>query len=321
MMWAKGFGAEERQAALARAAELCTETDNFAERFAAAHGQWTLALLRGKLRSATEVASACLREAENAGCVVEVGVAHRGLGLISYYCGDFARARSHCERAIDACGSVHDQETRERFSNDTGCVAMACLAAASWQLGDVERARALIDAANRRASELSHVPSMAHPLHWRTQIEILRDDAAAALSSAETLEALSREHGMTFWSVAAELHSSWARGRLYDPMANVGELRRALKAFADQGAKLQSEFFGALMGQLEAEALGANSGLARIDEALSLAHSKRISLRSCLPVSRSRRHPSQARSYRNRPRRKSFSDRHRHRKGAGCKKP
>ena len=188
-------------------------------------------------------------------------------------------------------------------------------------MGDVERARALIDAANRRASELSHVPSMAHPLHWRTQIEILRDDAAAALSSAETLEALSREHGMTFWSVAAELHSSWARGRLYDPMANVGELRRALKAFADQGAKLQSEFFGALMGQLEAEALGANSGLARIDEALSLAHSKRISLRSCLPVSRSRRHPSQARSNRNQSRRRSLSDRHRHREGPGRQKP
>ena len=272
VMWSKGFAAEETKAAFARATDLAANAGDFAQRFAAAHGQWTLALLRGELRSATGLASACLRDAENAGCVVEVGVAHRGLGLISYYCGDFARARSHCERAIDACGSVRDQETRERYSNDTGCVALGCLAVASWQLGNVERARALIDAASRRGSELSHVPSMAHPLHWRTQLELLRGDAAAALSSAETLEALSREHGMTFWSVTAELHSSWARGRLYDPVASVGELRRALKAFADQGAKLQREFFEALLAQLEAEALGATSGLARIDEALSFAH-------------------------------------------------
>jgi class 3 adenylate cyclase/tetratricopeptide (TPR) repeat protein len=272
VMWSKGFAAEETKAAFTRATDLAVNAGDFAQRFAAAHGQWTLALLRGELRSAIGLASACLREAENAGCVVEVGVAHRGLGLISYYCGDFAGARSHCERAIDSCGSVRDQETRERYSNDTGCLAMGCLAVASWQLGNVERARALIDAASRRASELSHVPSMAHPLHWRTQLELLRGDAAAALSSAETLEALSREHGMTFWSITGELHSSWARGRLCDPVASVGELRRALKAFADQGAKLQSEFFEALLAQLEAEALGANSGLARIDEALLLAH-------------------------------------------------
>jgi hypothetical protein len=62
-MMAKGFAAEETKAAFARATELATEADDFAERFAAAHGQWTFALVRGEQRRARELASAFLKEA------------------------------------------------------------------------------------------------------------------------------------------------------------------------------------------------------------------------------------------------------------------
>ena len=91
VMWSKGFAAEETKAAFARAAELAAKSDDFSERFAAAHGQWTMALVRGELRSARELASAFLREAEDAGRVTEAGVARRGLALICYLHGDFVR--------------------------------------------------------------------------------------------------------------------------------------------------------------------------------------------------------------------------------------
>ena len=81
-------------------------------------------------------------------------------------------------------------------------MAMSCLAMTMWQLGEVERARELIDVANRRAGELGHAPSMAHPLCWKSFLEVLRGDAAAALSAAEALEGLGREHGMAFWRVS-----------------------------------------------------------------------------------------------------------------------
>ena len=80
-----------------------------------------------------------------------------------------------------------------------------------WQLGEVERARELIDEANRRARDLGHAPSMAHPLNWKSRLEILRGDAAAALSAAETLEGLCREHGMPFWRIRADLDAEWGR--------------------------------------------------------------------------------------------------------------
>ena len=204
MMWSKGFAAEETKAAFARAGELAAKTDDFAERFAAAHGQWTLAFVRGELRWARSWPRRFLQEAEDAGRVS--GSRRRPprprrepatLPAISL------EARTHCERALDACDPERDRETRERFGDDTGTVAMSCLALTMWQLGEVERARELIEQANRRASELGHVPSMAHPLYWKSYLEILRGDAAAALSAAEALEALGREHGMPFWRIAA----------------------------------------------------------------------------------------------------------------------
>jgi predicted ATPase len=276
VMWSKGFAAEETKAAFARATELASTSDDFSQRFAAAHGQWTLALVRGELRLARETASTFLKEAEDAGRLVEVGVARRGLALACCDAGDFAEARIHCERAIEACEPERDRETRERFSEDTGTTAMSCLAETMWQLGEVERARELIDEANRRASELGHVPSMSHPLLSRSYLAFLRGDAAAALNAAEELQAHSREHGIPHWRAAAELFAGWARGRLHDATAGAAELQRAMAALADSGARGYAWHHNALLAELEAETLGADSALVRIDEALALARQGEI---------------------------------------------
>ena len=280
VMWSKGFAAEETKAAFARAADLAAKSDDFSERFAAAHGQWTSALVRSDLKSAQELASAFLREAEDAGRVTEAGVARRGLALICYLLGDFAEARTHCELALKSCDSDHEEEARDRYGEYPGTFATAFLAATNWQSGEVERARELIDIANRRAAELGHPPSMAAPLFQRCKLEIHRGDATAALSAAQVLEALGREHGMALHRMWAELFAAWARGRLHDPAAGAAELRQALAALVDQGQMLNAPFFYALLAELEAQALGAERALARIDKALALAD--QIDQRDCL---------------------------------------
>jgi predicted ATPase len=271
MIMAKGFAAEETKTAFAHASELAAKVDDFAERFAACHGQWTLALVRGEQRRVRELAFPFLKEAEDAVRLVEVGVARRGLALSCLFTGDFLEARTHCERALEVCDPQRDRETRERFSDDTGTLAMSCLAVTSWQLGEVDLARELIDEANRRGTELGHAPSMAHPLAWKSELELFRGDAAAALSAAEALNALSREHGMPFWGLRAKLVMGWARGRLFDAAAGAEELRRVLALSADHGAISDLWFHTVLLAELEAETLGMDVALTHIDEALALA--------------------------------------------------
>ena len=268
VMYSKGFSAEETRIAWARAADLAAKSDDFSERSTVRHAQWTLAIVRGALRTAQELASTFLGEAEDAGRAVEAGVAHRSLGVICYYLADFFKARNHCERALDGCSPDRDLEARERFSDDTGAVAMSILAITSWHLGEVERARELIDMANQRAAELGHAPSTVHPLYWKSILEILRGDAAAALITAKAMEDLCREHGMGEWGTVAEMVVGWAQGHLANPTEGAAEMRQALTALINSGARLYVAFFQGLLAELELETSGADSALARIDEAL-----------------------------------------------------
>ena len=217
---------------------------------------------------AQELASTFLCEAEEAGRPVEAGVARRSLGVICYYSGDFLNARIHCERALDACRHERDFEARERFSDDTGAVAMSILAITSWQLGEVERANELINMANHRAAELGHAPSKVHPLYWKSILEILRGDAAAALITGEALEGLCEEHGMGEWRAVAEMVVGWAHGRLSSPTAGAAEMRQALAVLINKGMRIVVVFFQGLLADLELETLGADSAVVRIDEAL-----------------------------------------------------
>jgi tetratricopeptide (TPR) repeat protein len=271
MMWAKGFSAEETKAAFSHATELAAKTDNFVERFAAAHGQWMFALVRGELQSARQLASEFLTEAEAAGRDVEAGVARRGLAMACYQAADFLEARIHCERALEDCDPERDREAQERFHDATGPVVLSILAVTMWQLGEVRRARELIDQANRRGSDLGHGPSMALPLDLKSRLEILRGDAAAALIAAEALDGISRDHGTPFWRTEAGLSAGWARGRLHDAAAGAEDFRRALADHIDQDARNSLWFFKGLLAELEAETLGTERALARIDEAMALA--------------------------------------------------
>jgi tetratricopeptide (TPR) repeat protein len=271
ILYSRGFATKETQAVFARAAGLATKSGDFSERFAAAHGLWTTAWVRCELRAARDQASAFLREAENLRRLMEAGVARRGLALINYCLGNFLEAHTHCERALDLCDPQRDQEARERFGDDTGTLALSLLAETSWHLGEVERARELIDAARGRATKLGHFPSMGHPLYWRWTIEIWRGDLGAALAAAEALAVLGQESGMSPWRALGEIGAAWARGRLYDPAVGATELRRTLGALADQGVSLGVPFYKALLAELEAETLGPAIALGRIDEALALA--------------------------------------------------
>ena len=62
------------------------------------------------------------------------------LGLVAYWQGDFVEARTHYERALAARDPNHDP----KFVGYSA-LASAHLAATMWQLGEVERARELIN--------------------------------------------------------------------------------------------------------------------------------------------------------------------------------
>ena len=256
MMWSKGFAAEETKTAFARAAELAGRTDDFSERSTALQGQFAAAITAGELRSARELALTLLREAEDAGEAIEAGNASGCLGLIAYFCGDFLEARTQCEararRRKQLLGIVIPGRNHVAIGRGRTRTRID-------QLGDPVRDRD------------RPIGAIADALFWKSYLEVWRGDPVATLSAAEALESVAREHGMVQFFNEAELHSGWAQGRINDPMAGAAQVRRVLAAFPDQGVRINAGLYGGLLAQLEAETLGAESALARIDEALGLS--------------------------------------------------
>jgi predicted ATPase len=140
-----------------------------------------------------------------------------------------------------------------------------------WHLGEVERARLLIEQAIRRARELGHPATIVNVLMWNAFFEIRRDDVAAARVAADAWIELAEEHGMNFFANTGQACAYWASGRLVDPEAGASGLRQALHAYLAEGNKGNAPLYHGLLAQLEAATRGPDSALTTIDKGLTIA--------------------------------------------------
>jgi predicted ATPase len=271
MAMSRGFASEEANAAFARVRELATGTDNTAERFAAHWGQWIAGVFRGELGLARETAEIFVRETMSEAWMTEAGVARRMLGLTCLHQGDLIDALAHLEEAARIYDPERDRDAKFRFGVDTGASATLFLAHTRWQLGEIGRAKELIEEAVVRGVESAHGPTQTNAYHYKALFEIFRGDAAAALSAGRSVVELSRKHGLTVYLALGKLSSSWAHARLGERAMGATELREALAAHTEQGNKLWVPLIQGLLAELEAEGQDAEGASSRIDAALALA--------------------------------------------------
>jgi class 3 adenylate cyclase/predicted ATPase len=271
MMLSRGFASEESKAAFTRARELIVGAGNAAERFATYYGLWVGTYSRGELAAAREAAESFRREAENEARMTEATVGRRILGVACLWQGDFAEAQQNLEQALRLYDPERDREAKFRFGHESGAATTAHLAHASWHLGEIERARELIDEAVARAVESAHAPTLANTYHYKALFEIIRGDAEAARDAAQTLVELSREHGLALFLSEGTASLGWARARLGDRETGVRELRESIAAHTEQGNKLFVPFYQGLFAEIEAEGSDYQAALTQIDEALALA--------------------------------------------------
>ena len=149
VMYSKGFSAEETRVAWARAAELAAKSDDFrsARRFATVNGPWRSCAVNCTRRRSWRQRSCAKPKMQ--GALWKLASPTAASASSAIIPATFLRREIHCERALDGCRHERDLEARERFSDDTGAVAMSILAITSWQLGEVERANELINMANQ----------------------------------------------------------------------------------------------------------------------------------------------------------------------------
>jgi class 3 adenylate cyclase/predicted ATPase len=271
VMFSRGFASEESKAAFTRARALMVGVGNAAERFATYYGLWAGTFSRGELAAAREAAESFRREAENEARMTEATVGRRMLGVTCAWQGDFTAAQAHLEQSLRLYDPERDRESKFRFGHDPGAAATVHLAHAIWQLGQIRRARELIDEAIVRAVESNHAPTLANTYHFKALLEVVRGDAGSARDAAETLVELSHEHGLALFLSEGTATLGWARARLGDRETGVRELRESIAVHTEQGNNLFVPLYQGLLAELEAEGQGLDAATTRLDEALALA--------------------------------------------------
>ena len=211
MMWSKGFEAEKTNA---RVRELVRGAGSAAERFASYYGTWVGQIQRAEIGMAKLTAETFRREAELGSRPTEASVALRILGLTSLCQGKLVEASAHLQQAFNLSDPERDREAKFHFGVNPAAGAMIHLAFARTLLGEVAQARALSEEAAARAAESAHAPTKALIHHFKSLIEVCRDDAEAALHAARVAVDVSREHGLALYLVFGELPYAWALARL-----------------------------------------------------------------------------------------------------------
>ena len=270
LMWSKGFGAEEARAAFARARELAANIENPDEQFLTYNGQWAGSLLRGELGLAREIGELMLRDAGKDAQTPEALAARRMLGATCFSQGDFVEARAHVEEALRIDNSDWDRDAKFRFGHDSSVAATAYLAHTKWQLGEIGRARQLIEEAVVRTIESAHVPTQTNTYVFKALFEAVRGAADYAARDAEILVQIGQEHGLALAQALGALYSAWAHSRLGNLEIGAANVQQALATYTDQGNKLWVPFFQGLLAVIEAQG-DAVEALTRIEDALLLA--------------------------------------------------
>src|SRR5208282_6735538 len=103
------------------------------------------------------------------------------------FAGDFIEARSHLEQAVAIFDPERDRDLAFRFGQDVGVSAMVYLAIVLWPLGEVDRARELVDAAATRIARLGHLATSTYGLMHSPTFEIIDGDVDRVAPHAKAL--------------------------------------------------------------------------------------------------------------------------------------
>jgi predicted ATPase len=164
--------------------------------------------------------------------------------------------------------SLYDRERPMAIGHDTGVNCLSCMALTLWTLGYPDRALKKGDEAVALAQALSHPLSLAFAEGLVGYLRQYRREARAAQETAESLIALSVEHGFTHWLAQATFTRGWAIAKQGHGEEGIAQIQEGLAAFRAIGN-------GALLLCLLAEACmetgRLDDGLSALTEALAAA--------------------------------------------------
>ena len=272
----KGWASPVAERAYTRARGLCERLGDPAELFPCLWGLWRVNLVRSELRTTYALADQLLRRAQSANPAL-LTYAEMARGLTLCWMGKFLPAREHLKSAL----ALYDRERHQKLAASYLGVdgAVYCLAGAAmtlWHLGYPDQAFKQSSEALALAQNLSNPLNLAHAGLFVGVLRQYQREARAAQENAESVIALSSEHGLSdHWAWATALRG-WAMAEQGRSEEGIAQLQEGLAVSRATEAGLWQPYFLCLLAETWRETGRLDDGLNALTEALAAADEHEI---------------------------------------------
>ncbi len=201
----KGYSSEEVRIAFQKAKELCQRVGGINQSFRAVKGLWNCHLLRGELRTASDLAEQLLALAKQSREPDRLLSAQRVLALTYLGLGDYKNSLEACEAGIELYDTDRQADYLRVYGEDPGLFCYVYATFTNYFLGHQA-------AASRRAEEAlglvrdlpslyarSYVFALLSSFYlWQRRLDVALELARAAIDIA-------KEHSIVQWQSWAEI--------------------------------------------------------------------------------------------------------------------
>ncbi len=245
----QGFGAVDVERTYSRARALCDQVGEPTELFQVLWGLWNhTGPGRGRFDAAHPIAEELLAVAERLSDRALMLEARHALGPTTLYLGQPVAARKHGEEGM----ALYDREQHRSLTflyggHDPGVCCRMHSGLALWILGHPTAALERSRGGLALARDLSHPPSVADALRILGTVYQLRGEVEATRELAESLIALSTEHGFQFWLAFGRILQSWALTEWEGGHTALLRLQGAITDYRSAGNELHVPYFLSLL--------------------------------------------------------------------------
>jgi predicted ATPase len=268
---AEGFAAAEAEKAYSRARELGQQIGEPGDLFRALWGLWLYSIGRGRNEDAYRIAQELLALAERQKEPALLLEGHHPMWATMLWRGDLGAARQHIEQGMVLYNREQHRSHAVLYgAHDPGVCCRSMSGLMLWLLGRPTSAVEHSDAAIALAQELSHPYSVVFALLFAGMVRQLRRDVDATREVAESVVALSTEHGFKQWLAAGRVLDGWGQAEHGRGEAATTQIRDGIAEYRATGTELFAPYLFSVLAAAHMKHGDAQEGLSAAVQGLEL---------------------------------------------------
>ena len=249
-----GYAAKNVETTFERAKELCEQIGDKEQLAPTLWGLCAFYQVRGRHRTACQMASQILQLAQKVDMPPLKLLAHWMLGITHTHLAEFLPAKENLAMAVNLYDSIQDDSLTFLYGQNPKVTCLNYLAMNLWFLGYLEQAIQRCQEAIDYAEQLSHPYSLTFAHGMAGIFHAVRRDAEAALHHSNRSYKLAKESGFPFFLALGMIIRGWGRSQVGKGGLAIKLVQNGVDGMQAIGTELGKPFYLSLL----AEASGPN---------------------------------------------------------------